>query len=315
MILHRSLPQLQGKRFITDGGLETTAIFNDGFDLPAFSSLHLLQSEKGQQYLKSYFEKYIELATQRGLGFILETPTWRASADWAPPLNVSIEELNDLNRKALKMAQEIKISHHNRSSEILIAGSVGPRGDGYNPAFKMSAEEAKAYHSQQIRLMQEGGVDFVSALTMSYVEEALGITLACRDYNLPLCVSFTVETDGRLATGQSLEDAIQFVDQMSDSYPSYYMINCAHPTHFIRELRMPSPTVRRIRGIRANASCKSHAELNNSTTLDYGNPDELGQQLSEIEREFPHMTVLGGCCGTDMRHIERISYYRSRNGN
>jgi S-methylmethionine-dependent homocysteine/selenocysteine methylase len=119
--------------------------------------------------------------------------------------------------------------------------------------------------------------------------------------------SFTVDTDGRLPTGQTLGDAVAEVDAATGGAPAYYMINCAHPTHFDGALAARARWVDRMRGLRANASTRSHAELNESTELDVGNPAELGAQYAALRRRLPRLNVMGGCCGTDDRHMAAIA--------
>ena len=189
---------------------------------------------------------------------------------------------------------------------MVISGCVGPRGDGYNPATLMSAAEAHAYHSEQIDIFRDTAADMVTAITMTYPEEAIGIARAGQAAGMPVAIAFTVETDGKLPTGATLKDAIRAVDDATAGAPAYYMINCAHPTHFSDALEDGGSWVSRLRGIRANASRKSHAELDEATELDAGDPMELGALYRDLRHRFGHINVLGGCCGTDHRHIGEI---------
>ena len=187
----------------------------------------------------------------------------------------------------------------------VISANVGPRADAYSPSEQMSAEEAEAYHVEQITALAETHVDMISGYTLAYPAEAVGIVRAAKVFKIPVVIAFTVETNGRLPTGTSLEEAITQVDAKTDGYAAYFMINCAHPDHFVNVLT-DGPWMKRVRGIIANVSRCSHAELDEAEELDNGNPNELGQQLAEIRRRFPHIGVLGGCCGTDMRHLACI---------
>lgn len=299
------LPQLSGDIFLTDGGIETTLIFLEGLELPYFAAFHLLRDEKGTEALRSYYRGYAAIAREGRTGFILESPTWRASADWGNKLGYTAEALAGANRKAIALLRELKAEFETRHSPMVISGCVGPRGDGYDPGKVMSADEAEAYHAQQIGTFAETGVDLVTAITMTNTAEAIGVTRAAQAVGLPVVISFTVETDGRLPTGESLKDAIGAVDGATGNGPAYFMINCAHPTHFECVLN-GGVWVERVRGIRANASKCSHAELDKAEVLDDGNPVELAEQYRELRRRFAHITVLGGCCGTDHRHIEQI---------
>ena len=301
-----ALPQLSGGLFLTDGGIETTLIFHEGLELPHFAAFHLLQEHKGQAALRKYFRTYAGLAREYRVGFILEAPTWRANPDWLMKLGYPDDAVAAVNRQSIALLQDIRSEFENGPTQIVISGCLGPRGDGYIPASAMSAVEAHSYHLQQIEAFRAAGADMVTATTMNYVEEALGIARAAKSAGMPAVISFTVETDGRLPTGQTLQDAIAQVDAATGRAPAYYMINCAHPTHFSGALAADEPWLGRIRGLRANASSKSHAELNDSVELDQGNPAELGRQHRELFSRMKNLNVFGGCCGTDHRHIEEI---------
>lgn len=300
-----NLPQLNGGTFLTDGGLETTMIFHKGLDLPEFAAFYLLKGLAGIKELQTYFRTYAAIAKNYGTGFILESATWRANADWGKKLGYSEEELAEANRQAIEMLEKIRAEVEDDKTKIVISGCIGPRGDGYVPSNAMTAEEAEKYHSEQICIYSQTEADMVAAFTMNYVEEAIGIAKAAKSFKMPVAISFTVETDGKLPTGQTLKDAIEQVDRETGNYPAYFMINCAHPTHFADVLD-DGDWVKRIRGLRANSSVKSHEELNESTELDEGNPPELGKQHRQLLDKLPNVNVFGGCCGTDHRHVEEI---------
>ena len=302
-----SLPQLDNKLYLTDGGIETTLIFHEGLELPDFAAFHLLQTENGEKALQKYFRTYAELAKRFGAGLILESATWRASKDWGTRLGYTPEALAEVNRKAIEMLVELRNEFENEQTKVVISGCLGPRGDGYIPGNIMTVHEAEAYHWDQIETLASTAADMICAITMNYVEEAIGITRAARRANMPVVISFTVETDGKLPTGQSLMSAIGQVDGATSGYPAYYMINCAHPTHFDHVLSGGGVWRERIRGVRANASRRSHAELNEAPDLDMGNPVELGLQYADLKKRLWNLNVMGGCCGTDHRHVEQIA--------
>jgi S-methylmethionine-dependent homocysteine/selenocysteine methylase len=303
-IYRDQLPQLGNELFLTDGGLETTLIFHEGIDLPLFASFNLLKTTEGTQRIKDYYRRYARIAKQNGYGFILESPTWRANADWGARLGYDAQALDRINRQGISLMEDIRNEFAEPGFPFVISGCIGPRGDGYQSS-DFSAEEARAYHSVQIQTFQSTAVDFVSAVTMTNVNEALGITQAAMQVKLPVVVSFTLETDARLPSGETLAEAITAVDEASAGYPAYYMVNCAHATHF--ENQLPSDkALSRLRGVRANASKCSHVELDESPTLDEGNPIEFGEDYARLKQLIPKLSVVGGCCGTDHRHIERI---------
>jgi S-methylmethionine-dependent homocysteine/selenocysteine methylase len=301
------LPQLANHVFLTDSGLETELIFHDGMELPCFASFILLENEDGTTRLRNYYQRFATTARNGGFGLVLESPTWRANADWAGKIGYSKAALADANRKAIALMAEVRDKNETPRSPMVISGNLGPRGDGYNPSKMMSAIEAETYHAEQIDLFRGTEADMVSAFTMNYVNEALGVAQAAKAAGMPIVISFTVETDGRLPTGQTLKDAIEEVDAKTGATPAYYMLNCAHPTHFAGVLEAGEPWVKRLRGLRANASRRSHAELDTATDLDDGNPEEFGRQHAELRRRHSNLTVLGGCCGTDHRHVEQIA--------
>ena len=306
---HRqSLPQLASDApFLTDGGLETTLIFHQGVDLPAFAAFDLLKDDAGREQLRTYFEPYLALARERGAGFVLDTATWRANVDWGIALGYSAEELADANRAAVALAEELRTPLDEAGLSVVINGTVGPRGDGYQPDELMSADEAERYHNDQVSVFAGTAADMVTGVTINYVEEAIGIVRAGVAAGMPVALSFTVETDGRLPTGLSLREAIEQTDGETGGAAAYFMINCAHPTHFADVIHGDDPWRDRIGGIRANASRMSHAELDEAEELDDGDPKELGGEYRELSQRLPGLRVLGGCCGTDHRHIGAVA--------
>ena len=301
-----NLPQVGDRLFLTDGGLETTLIFHDGLELPDFAAFDLLRRPGGREALLAYFRSYGDIARRYGTGLLLETATWRASADWGARLGYAPGDLAAVNRDAVALLEEIR-RELPEETPVVISGCVGPRGDGYRPTDLMTAAQAEVYHAAQIAAFADTAADLVTAITMNYADEAVGIARAARAAGMPVVLSFTVETDGRLATGQTLQAAIEQVDEQTDGGVAYYMINCAHPTHFAPALRDASAWTERIRGIRANASTMSHAELNEAPALDDGDPEALAAQYAQLRVGLKDFTVMGGCCGTDQRHVEAVA--------
>jgi S-methylmethionine-dependent homocysteine/selenocysteine methylase len=282
-------------------------IFHEGVTLPHLAAFDLLKNAAGVEILRGYFTRYATLANTRSLGAVLETPTWRANPDWAAKLGYNDSTLAEANHKAVALLEEIRARFERKNQPIVISGNLGPRGDGYRPDSRMTARVAQEYHTPQIEVFaRSSAADMVAAFTMNYAEEALGIVLAAQRAAMPVAISFTLETDGRLPSGQSLAEAIQQTDDATSGFAAYYMINCAHPSHFDSVLQDGGSWRNRIRGLRANASKLSHAELDASPELDIGNPVELGDDYQGLRRLMPQLTVVGGCCGTDDRHVEAI---------
>jgi S-methylmethionine-dependent homocysteine/selenocysteine methylase len=293
--------------FLTDSGLETTLIFDEGWALPCFEAFTLLANPRGVAALRAYYDRHARLAVRQRMGFVAESPTWRANPEWGKRVGYDRDVLALANRAAIALMREVRRAHETAHTPIVISGNLGPRGDGDAVGAMMTPEAAEAYHAWQIGVLRDAGVDMVSAFTMTNVNEAIGVAKAARGAGLPCVISFTVETDGRLPTGDHLGDAIDAVDIATDDAPAYYMINCAHPTHFHPVLDDGAAWMARIGGVRANASSLSHAQLDSATRLHAGNAFELGEQYGALRRRFPHITVLGGCCGTDHRHVESIA--------
>ena len=301
-----ALPQLDGSVLLTDGGLETTLVFIDGFDLPCFASFPLLERDDGRAALTRYFEPYLDVARRHATGFVLEATTWRANPAWGAQLGYSLDDLAEANRRSIRFLEEIRQREEEPGRPFVISAAIGPEGDAYDPENHLTADEAEAFHSWQIGILADTAADLVTGLTITYVEEAIGIVRAAAAAGMPVVISFTVETDGRLPSGQPLAEAIDEVDRETDGVTAYFMVNCAHPTHFLATLDGPGPW-HRILGIRANASTKSHAELDESEVLDDGDPAELAHGYLAIRERLPQLTVLGGCCGTDHRHIATVA--------
>jgi S-methylmethionine-dependent homocysteine/selenocysteine methylase len=302
----KHLPQTGNGLFLTDGGLETTLVFHDGRELPCFAAFTLLENETGFARLRRYFDDYLAIARRHGVGAVLEAPTWRANADWAAKLGYDAAALADVNRRAIGLMLELRDAYETARTPMVISGNLGPRGDGYRAERRMSTHEAQTYHARQIDTFADTDADLISAFTINYSDEAIGIVAPAGEADMPAVISFTVETDGRLPSGETLAEAIERTDAETGGYVAYYMLNCAHPTHFQTVLNAGGGWRDRIRGLRANASRKSHAELDESTELDPGNPEELGREYRDLRTVLPGLNVLGGCCGTDHQHIDAI---------
>ncbi len=307
MAMYRhSLPQLGGGLFLTDAGLETDLIFNRGVEVPHFAAHTLLAHDEGRAHLADYFRGFLSLAWAHGAGFVLDTPTWKAHAHWAGDLGATERQLWQANRDAVAFALGLRNEFLGAGNAIVVNGIIGPRGDAYAPETAITATEAEDYHAQQLGWLAETQVDMVSAMTFTQSAEAIGFLRAARSVELPAVVSFTVETDGTLPTGQELGDAIVEVDRATRGSAAYFMVNCAHPDHFSDKLHS-ADWLRRLRGLRCNASRRSHEELDECPDLDAGNPCELGQQYGTLVARMPWVNVIGGCCGSDLRHVAEIA--------
>lgn len=291
---------------VTDAGLETWLVFDHGIDLPAFAAYPLAATPEGRALLTEYYGHYADIARSIDAAVLLDAPTWRANPDWAETLGHDRATLSELIAAAVGVVADVRRGWTG-NQPFLVGGAVGPRGDGYVIGSTMDADAAADYHSYQITAMASAGVDVVDALTLGYVDEAVGITRAAEAAGLPVVISFTVETDGRLPSQMSLAEAIEQTDAATNGYATHFMVNCAHPTHFAHVLDGTAPWAARIGGLRANASQLSHAELDEMVELDSGDPDDLAARYVDLRASLPNLHVLGGCCGTDHRHVAAIA--------
>jgi homocysteine S-methyltransferase len=291
-------------RWVTDGGLETDLIFHHGADLPEFAAYPLLRSDDGRAMLRRYYEGYARIAEQAGRGLRLESPTWRANPDWGIALGDDAFALDEVNRAAVGLMRDLAGEWAGRVADTTVVGMVGPRGDGYGAGRTTSADEAAEYHAAQISAFASEGADEVSALTLTGTGEALGVVRAADAAGIAAVVSFTVEADGRLPDGTPLGEAIESVD--AEAPPSYFMVNCAHPQHLLPAFAAPGPWTERIRGLRCNASTLTHDELDEAQALDEGDVDVLVASHRDVERHLPALEIVGGCCGTDARHVAAL---------
>jgi len=297
-----ALPQLQGRSTVTDGGMETDLIFHHGVDLPHFAAFPLLETAQGRLLLTDYYDRYAAIAGRAGAGLMLESPTWRANPDWGDLLGYSQHALARANAAAIALLAQLKERYSATITDVIVSGMIGPRGDAYRPGHRMAPAAAAAYHRPQLEALARAGADMVTAYTLTDTGEAIGIVHAARDVGPPVAVSFTVETDGRLPSGATLAQAIIHVDDTAP--PEYFLINCAHPTHVEPALTTTTGSWReRIVGIRYNASAKSHAELDDATELDDGDPQLLATAHHRLTPLLPRLSIVGGCCGTDARHV------------
>ncbi len=300
------LPQLSGDLFLTDAGLETDLIFNHGMEIREFAAHTLLSEAHGREAVANYLRGFLSLANRHDAGFVLDSQTWKAHMHWADDLGANGQELRDSNKDAIALIAELRNEFSGNSKPIVLNGVIGPRGDAYAPEAKVAAREAEEYHAEQISWLAETDVDMVTALTFTQSDEAIGVVRAAQSAGIPIVISFTVETDGRLPTGQALKKAIGAVDDATNAAAAYFMVNCAHPDHFFNVLD-DSNWARRIRGLRCNASRLSHAELDECEVLDDGDPEELANQYKAMTNTMPWLNVFGGCCGSDLRHVTQIA--------
>ena len=294
-----AVPMPGGPGYVSDGGLETDLIYHYGFDLPEFAAFPLVEREQGRSALARYFARVIDIARRAGANAMFEAPTWRANPDWAAKLGYDATALDASNRAAISLLRRVA-DEANGVSDVAVAGVIGPRGDGYVAGERADVDEAAGYHRAQLESFAAAGADFAFACTLTGPDEGEGIVQAANDVGIAVAISFTVETDGRLPDGSSLRAAIEQVDAVGDV--AFFGVNCAHPSH-IQSAIEPGDWLGRIGSVLPNASTKSHAELDEATELDEGDPAALAVDMRALRDELRAVSVMGGCCGTDARHV------------
>lgn len=306
MIDHSKLPQMNGRDMTCGGGIETWLQYVDGFELRHFCLFELLDDKRGVACLTDYHRKLVEAAVPHGFGVINEGLHYRASRDWGELIGYSREGLEEINIRGIEFYKDFAREYDSPETPMIVGGVIGPRGDAYNVARAMAAAEAEDYHSEQILTFKKAGADQITAATLSSIEEAIGIARAAKAADMPVVISLFVKQGGRLSGGETVEEAITKVDAATGNVPAYYMINCTHPTEFEPALTADDWN-RRLGGFMPNAVAMETLDLCKLGHLEDGNPEELGGQMADLARRFPHIHVWGGCCGTDGRHIGQIA--------
>lgn len=293
------LSWLSSGRYVSDGGLETDLIFHQGVDLPEFAAFPLVEDARGRELLRAYYNGYAEVARRAGVGLTMESPTWRANPDWGARVGYDRAGLDRANAGAVELLRRLR-EEYSDLADVRVIGAIGPRGDGYVAGETADPEEAAGYHGPQIEALAGAGADVVAAYTLTGPEEGIGIVHAARSVGVPVLIGFTVETDGRLPDGTPLRDAIERVD--ATDAPDGFVVNCAHPTHIAPGLT-DGDWRSRIVQVNPNASTQTHAELDAAEELDEGDLDLLTTSYDALRPLLPALSVVGGCCGTDARHV------------
>jgi S-methylmethionine-dependent homocysteine/selenocysteine methylase len=295
---------------LTDGGIETRIMFETGITLPPYVQVTgLVKDPAGGPVLCRIYESYIAAARSFGLPVVIGTPTFRASMNFV--LQAGLDgtgAVRRLNADAAAMHREIRAQSDHRP--IYIAGVIGPSGDAYRPEESLSAEEAREYHSLQAGTLAQSGVDFLYAPTFPAVEEALGAAMAMGATGLPHVVSFVLERNGRVLDGTPLHAAIERIDAAASPAPLFYSISCVHPSIAATALRdeavFSNLVARRLNEFKANSSPLSPEELVQLDHPEGDDPDLFAAEMWKIHEDFG-LRVLGGCCGTDDRHIRALA--------
>lgn len=291
---------------MSEGGTETEIMYKYGFDFPEFAVFELLKNPKATTKLKRMYEEYFSVVSEQKMLALVGGLDYRASPDWGAKLGYSASGLADINHQCIEFLRDAAAPFLNEIDEILIQGLVGPRGDAYEKGKNISVDEAQDYHSVQLSTLKKANVDLVTAITFNSVPESIGIARAAKTINIPLCISLSLDSSSKLNSGPSLSEAIETIDKETENSVDFYMVNCVHPTEYEPAILYES-WMERIRGVRPNASAMDKISLCKLGHLEDGDPIELGRQVGDLMKRFPHMDIIGGCCGTWNTHLREIA--------
>ena len=266
-----------------------------------------IYDEKKRAALASIFKEYLDVGSKYHLPLVLSTPTWRASEQRMAEAGYAHKDVNGDNYRFL---DDLRQGYGDYAHRALICGLMSCRGDAYNPAEALSTAEAEDFHGWQADRLARSGVDFLLAATLPAYTEALGLAKAMAATNTPYIVSFVLRSEGTLLDGTPLKKAIAGIDNAVSPRPLAFMGNCTHATFFKAALTHPdnaSDMVReRVVGLFANTAASTPEELNNCNALVEEDPAVFGKTVAELYRSLG-MKILGGCCGTDQRHIDQLA--------
>ena len=304
----RLAPQAAGTHFLTEGGQETEVMYRFGHELPEFAMYPLLDRPEAMAALTGMYQRYLEVAARAGFSVLMGGLDYRASPDWGAKLGYSPEALAQAQLRCIEFLRTVAAPFRARIPQILISGVAGPRGDAYSLNATITAQAAEEYHLVQLRTLAQAGVDLVTAMTFNSVPEAIGVARAAARVNLPLIVSFTLDSGTtRLKSGPTLREAIETTDrEAGEAKPDFYGINCSHPLEFVPAME-PGDWIERVRMLRPNASAMDKIALCKIGHLEEGDPEDLGRRMGELAGRYPHIDVWGGCCGTWDTHLEQIA--------
>ncbi len=285
---------------LTDGAIETRAVYEFHRDLTDLEVFTLLGDAQGREILHTIYSTYAQIAAKFNVPMQLGTPTWRASRNWTG-------DVAEVNAQAVALVREVASS---TGARVVIAGVIGPSSDGYDPSGALNTEDAVTYHREQASALASAGVDLLYAPTFPVTDELQGAARAMSEMKLPFAVAPMLHADGKMPDGTTLAAAIARLDEDAAARPWHYMLGCLYPTHAATALeslfRSAPALAHRVVGLKANGSPLPPESLDGSTTLQTTAPDVFARDLWECAQNFG-LHVLGGCCGTDTRHIEALA--------
>ena len=300
-------PRLKDKIYLTEGGTETEILYKWGYALPEFAMFPLLDNPEADAVIRDMYRRYFDVAAEHNTGMLVLGHDYRASPDWGAKLGYSPEGLAEMERRTVRFLDEIRAEYSAKVTDAYIAGCIGPRGDAYGTGAEIGENEAEDYHSVQLPTLRETPADMAIAVTFNNIPEAVGVIRAAEGIGLPIGVSLTLTTESRLRSGPTLRKAVETIDERTNGAAAWFGTNCSHPLEFEPALADEGPWIERLRYMRPNAVKMEKLALCKLGHLEDGDPVELGHQMGDLARRYPQMDLLGGCCGTDERHLDEIA--------
>ncbi len=274
---------------------------------PDIMNAGFIYGEPGQSALTRLYREYLDIGRAAGLPLLLGTPTWRAHPERLARAGYAS---CDVNGDAVRFVQGIRAGYGAYAAQVFIGGLLGCQGDAYAPSGGLTAAAACRWVYPQVQAMATANVDFLWAVGLPQAEEALGIAQALAACALPAVLSFIIRADGALLDGTPLQAVVARIDTAVTPRPVAYFINCVHPTTFAAAMAIAgqdAPHLReRVIGLQANASALPPEELDGRGQLAADPPDVLADAMLDVHGRWG-VRVLGGCCGTDGRHIAAMA--------
>jgi homocysteine S-methyltransferase len=300
-------PRLENKFYLTEGGTETEILYKWGYELPEFAMFTLLENAEANECVLGMYRRYFDVAEAYGTGILVTGHDYRASPDWARKLGYSLKGLTEMQHRTIQFLTDIRAEYEGRVSDVYVSGCIGPRGDAYGTGGGISEAESEDYHSVQLSNLVETDADMAIAQTFNNIPEAIGVVRAATAIGIPIGVCLTLTTDALLRSGPTLKEAVETIDDRTGGAAAWFGTNCSHPVEFEPAISEAGAWAERLRYIRPNATQMEKIALCKLGHLEDGDPVELGHQIGDVARRFPNADILGGCCGTDERHLGEIA--------
>jgi homocysteine S-methyltransferase len=281
---------------------------NSQFDLdPHIVNSAFIYDKDKRAALSGIYRQYLDIGLKYNLPLLLSTPTWRASRE---RIEKAGYEKTDVNGDNFRFLDGIRKSYGHYANKIVICGLLSCRGDAYSQSEALTSNDAHEFHSWQANRLAETGVDFLLAATLPALSEATGLATALAATGKPYIISFVLRSEGTLLDSTPLKDAISIIDTDVNPTPIAYMANCTHASIFksamMHDINSSATVRKRVEGLLANTAALNPEELDDSEELVEEDPQIFGKSVASLHGELG-LKILGGCCGTDGRHIDNLA--------